>query len=337
MQQFQNISQFTKTRLTLSLWYTFILLLILVAFSVALSVIYNNDVSRIVLQQDFGNHVPKTLSKVEMRLVVAQVRELRRTSTLDMLIIDLVTLIVGAGLSYFLAGKTLQPIQKNMESQKQFVADASHELKSPVTNIQSACEVVLRSPTRTKNDYKEVLEQVHEQSIRLGDLINDLLSLSVLNAGTVHKMTKVCSLSGLVEKEVALMFPRSKKFGIPLQTHIMPNVHINGESEKIRQLVVILLDNAIKFTPKGGKISITVSHKPQPQILVQDSGIGIAPEKQTEIFKRFYQADDSHTGSGSGLGLAIAQSIMQLHNGTLSVVSQPGSGSTFICSFPRKS
>jgi len=331
---FNKFAQFTKTRLILSGWYALILFLILLAFSVVLSVTYDNDVTRIVLKQDFGNHVPRILSKVELRLVLAQVRELRSTSRLDIIIIDLITIFIGAVLSYFLAGKTLQPIQKNMEGQKLFIADASHELKSPVTTIQSACEVVLRSPKKTKEDYRKVVEQVHEQSLRLGRLINDLLSLSVLDTGK-GKLLKVCSLSHTVEKEVEAIMPVLKKSKLILEKSIEPKVFINGDIGKLQQLIVILLDNAVKFTPVDGKVTVKVISKPQPQIIVKDTGVGIAPEEQGAIFTRFYQADDSHIGSGAGLGLAIAQSIMKLHKGKISVISDLGSGSAFTCTFPK--
>lgn len=330
---FQNESQFNRTRVVLSLWYTFILLLILVGFSVALYVTYNNDLSRIVLRQDFGTHVPRTLSRPELRLVVIQVRELRKTTQVDLFIIDLITLIIGGGLSYFLAGKTLQPIQKNMESQKLFIADASHELKNPIATVQSACEVVLRSKNKTKEDYREALEQVLDQSKRLGRLVTDLLSLSVLDAASTKTRTK-CSLSDIAEKQLAAMRPLLETTKLTLSQSISPYVFVLGDEDKLQQLVIILLDNAFKYTPLGGTITVTVRKKPQPQLLVQDTGIGIAQEKHEDIFKRFYQADVSHASKGAGLGLAIADSIMKLHRGTIRVESSIGKGSTFICTFP---
>ena len=332
---FINVTPFTSTRLILSLWYSFILLIILVAFSVALGITYDNDVTRIVLRQDFGNHVPKTLSRVELRLVLAQVRELRSTSRLDIIVIDAITLLIGAGLSYFLAGKTLTPIQKNMDSQKLFVADASHELKSPITTIQSACEVVLRSSKKTKEDYKEVVAEVLEQSQRLGKLVNDLLLLTVLDTGNNNKAFQECSLSDVTEKEVIVMKSVFSKANLTIEKHITPHVSIMGDPDKLQQLVIILLDNAVKFTSSGGRITVSVSNKPQPSLTVTDTGIGIAPEKKGNIFKRFYQAETSHTGSGAGLGLAIAESIVQLHKGQIAVESELGKGSTFICTFPK--
>ena len=332
---FDTLSQFTKTRLTLTAWYTFILLVILSVFSIALSTTYRNDITRIVLKQDFGNQVPRRLSQTERQLIVGQVRELKSTSIFDLLLIDVITLTFGAGLSYFLAGKTLIPIQKNMIGQKLFVADASHELKSPVTTIQSACEVVLRSPTKTKEDYKQVVEQVLDQSQRLGRLINDLLSLSVLDTGN-NKTLKQISLSAIVEKELETMLPVFTKARLELEKIIAQKVFVYGDTDKLQQLIVILLDNAVKYTPSGGKIAVTVSNKSQIQFRVQDTGIGIASEKHGAIFRRFYQADDSHTGSGAGLGLAIAQSIMKLHRGKIAVKSALGKGSTFICTFPNR-
>ncbi len=336
MQNFlQYLPPFTRARLILSGWYTFILLLILIAFSVALSITYNNDVTRIVLQQDFGNHVPRTLSKVELRLVIAQVRALRSTSRLDIIVIDIITIIVGGGLSFLLAGKTLQPIQKTLHSQKVFIADASHELKSPVTAIQSACEVALRSSKKTNEDYREVLQTVHEQTLRLGKLINDLLSLSVLESGGTKEL-KPCSLSDIAQKECNNMLPIAKKAKINLKVNIEPNVIITGNPESLQKIVIILLDNALKFTPAHGKISVEVNQRPTPTLRIRDTGIGIPAEKQKDIFKRFYQADSSHAGQGAGLGLSLAEAIMQEHKGRISVESTPSKGSIFSCSFPKK-
>lgn len=327
--------QFIKTRFTLSLWYSFILFVILIAFSIALSFIYNNDVTRIVLRQDFGNVVPRTLSLQEKKIIIAQVRELRSRSLLDLLIIDLVTLLVGGALSYFLAGKTLAPIQKNMVTQKLFIADASHELKSPITSIQTACEVVLRSSTKTKDDYKKVLEQVHEQSQRLGRLVDDLLLLSVLDTAHVKKIAQQCSLSQIVGDQVEIMKPVFMTADIAVKEFITSNVIIWGDADKLQQLVVILLDNALKFTPSKGKITIQVKSIPQPELRIEDTGIGISQEKQKSIFRRFYQGDPSHTGQGAGLGLAIAESIMNLHKGKIGVKSTEGKGSIFTCVFPK--
>ncbi len=335
MQNFlRYFSPFTQTRLILSAWYTFILSLILIAFSIALSITYNNDVTRIVLQQDFGNHVPRTLSRTELRLVLAQVRALRYTSRLDIIVIDIITIFIGGALSFFLAGKTLKPIQKSLVSQKVFIADASHELKSPVTVIQSACEVALRSSTKSKEDYKQVLITVHEQSLRIGKLINDLLSLSVLDAGSTKEL-KPCSLSSIAQKEIENMQPIAIKDKIILKTNIESDVNILGDTDSLQKLIIILLDNALKFTPAKGKVNLTVTQKPLPSLTVSDTGMGIALQKQKDIFKRFYQADDSHAGKGAGLGLSIAEAIMQMHKGRITLESWPGKGSTFTCIFPK--
>lgn len=329
-----KLSPFTKARLILTGWYMLILFLILFAFSIALSVTYHNDVTRIVLRQDFGNHVPNKLTHRETRLVLAQVKALRKTSTLDLVIIDFITLLFGGALSYFLAGKTLSPIQKSIYGQRLFVADASHELKNPVATIQSACEVVFRSKHKTLKDYKEALELVHSQSLRLGKLINDLLALSVLDAGT-DKELNLCNLSAIAEEAVKSLHPLIIKSQIQLKQSIIPHVHVMGDQESIQKLVIILLDNAIKFTPKNGIISVVVKNRPTPSISVKDTGAGITKKDLENIFRRFYQSDSSHTGSGAGLGLSIAESIMQLHKGKITVQSEVGKGSEFTCTFPK--
>lgn len=336
MAQFlQQFSPFTRTRLVLSAWYTLILALILIGFSAALLVTYNNDVTRIVLRQDFGNHIPRTLNRVELRLVLEQVAALRSTSRIDIAIIDFITIVTGAILSYFLAGKTLTPIQKNVEGQKLFIADASHELKSPIATIQTACEVVLRKNKKTREEYKLVVEQIYDQSMRLGRLVNDLLLLSVLDTTATHNTLTTCCISDIVTKELMVMEALFKKVNLTVEKEIEPDIVIRGDSDKIRQLTVILLDNAIKYTPAGGKIAVTVRNTQQPLLRVADTGIGIPVEKQQFIFKRFYQADESHAGKGAGLGLAIAESIMKLHNGKILLTSAPGNGSEFTCLFPE--
>jgi len=329
------MNNIVRTRLVLTCWYSTILLIILFGFSVALSVTHNHDISRIVLRQDFGNQVPKVLSVTEKRLIAEQVRELRRTSLFDLVVIDVITLLFGVGLSYFLAGKTLDPIKKSIENQKAFVADASHELRNPIATIQTACEVVLRSSTKTREDYKQVVEQVFEQTQRLGRLVDDLLLLSVLDTEKTTNTFKHCSFSEIVEKEVFAMSSLIKKSGLRLEKNITPDVFLFADEDKVRQLVVILLDNAIKYSRSGGVITVKVLTAPQPQLIVQDTGIGIAVDKQKDIFSRFYRVDQSRTGNGAGLGMAIAKSIIHLHNATIKVESKLGKGSTFTCTFPK--
>lgn len=335
MESLTATQSFTKVRTHLALLYTSVLLCIVLAFSIFLYLAQNNDYRRIVLRQDFGKTVPRRLTLFQKRVVVRQVQELRKSFLYELIIIDSALLLIEGVLSYFFAGKTMKPVGIALANQENFLADASHELRTPLAAIQTAIEVTLRKQQKPEV-YKETLVEVKDEVERMHHLLEELLLLSRVDMNQFTFAMDKVSLTQITRKTVREIKPLLQKHGLDVRENLENEVVAMGNEERIKQVLLILLDNARKYTPKGGIVSVSVISKPQPHLIVQDTGKGIPIEKQKDIFKRFYQAENSHTGHGAGLGLAIAQSIMKLHKGKITVDSTTGKGSTFTCFFQFK-
>ena len=334
MESVTATQSFTKARIHLAFVYTVVLLCIVFAFSTFLYFTQNNDYRRIVLQQDFGKAVPRKLTLFQRRVILRQVKELRTSFVYELILIDSAILLFGGGFSYFFAGRTMKPVSTALANQENFLADASHELRTPLAAMQTAIEVALRKEQKPEM-YKETLVDVKDEVSRMHNLLEELLLLSRVDMNQLVLSLDKVSLTQIAKKTVKEVRPLLQKHGLHVQEQLDEEVAIVGNEERVKQVLLILLDNARKYTPKGGAVSISVVGNPQPQLIVSDTGKGIAPEKQKDIFKRFYQADHSHTGHGAGLGLAIAQSLMMLHKGEITVESHLNKGSTFMCIFPK--
>jgi signal transduction histidine kinase len=333
MDHLTEANSFISARTKLTALYTGVILCIVLLYSIFLYTAQSNDYRRIVLQQDFGSTAPRRLTLFQRRAVVIQVMDLRKTFFYELIIFDSIILLTGGILSYFFADVTMQPINKVLLNQKNFLADASHELRTPLAAIQTTIEVVLRKEQKSTHVYKETLEQVQNEVSRMRKLIEELLLLSRIDMDQITVAPAKISLTAVTKNAVSAIKPLAQKKNISVEEGILDHIFILGEEERMKQLLLVLLDNAIKFTPTGGKVTVAVNEK--PQLIIEDTGPGIPPEKQKDIFKRFYQADKSHTGNGAGLGLSIARSIIKLYKGDITVESTPALGSRFICTFPK--
>ena len=245
-----------------------------------------------------------------------------------------VSSIVGAAalavmffVSILLARWAIKPVETTLEEQRRFVSDASHELKTPLTVINTNADVL-----RSEIGENKWLGYIQSEAARMSKLVNDLLYLSRFDHGKDIYERKRFSLSGAVLGAVlpfeSVVFEAHKR----LDTSIEENIFYTGDEGKIRQLVAILLDNAIKNTFDGGTITVTLTgSESRPRIAVRNEGAGIDEKDIPHIFERFYRCDDSRArGTGGfGLGLAIAQSIAQGHGGKLTVVSKIGQWTEF--------
>lgn len=328
-----NDEKFSKARMTLTLWYELFILLIVLAFSIVLFATETGNFGRVVLQRNFGNRPPRILTSEEFDDLRDQVEELRRSFAVDLIVIDTAILLIGASLSYILAGKTLEPIKRTFEDQKQFLANASHEFRTPLAAIQTATEVALRSKSKTKEDYQKVLQQTHQESMRLSVIADELLLLSRIDAGITKLNLKNTNISKILSEVLDEVRPLLTEKKLELIEKIHPNVMLSVDSDRFKQLLLIFLDNAIKFTKENGTITVTLDKKPKVQLKISDTGIGIPEKDIPHIFERFYQADTSRGGNSAGLGLSIAKWITSSHNGTITVKSKVQSGTTFILTF----
>lgn len=229
--------------------------------------------------------------------------------------------------------------QASQKSQRDFVANVSHELKTPLTSIQGFSQAILDGTAETENERKQAAQVIYDESARMHRLVLDLLDLAKLDSGTADITMTSVNMTALLNSISEKFAPQSTKAGVEIKTIIesgLPNVLADGD--RLSQVFTNLVDNALKFTPQGGLIQLRASIvKGEMLVSVQDSGAGMSPEVQAHIFERFYQADASRSGGekhGAGLGLAIAHEIVQAHGGRISVRSRPGEGTVFEVSLP---
>lgn len=249
-----------------------------------------------------------------------------------------VAVLVGAGIgSYLLAKRTLQPIAEANEQQRQFVADASHELRTPVTALKMETEVALMDTAAEKAALRDALQSNLEEADKLERLLNSLLRLSKLDSDIATGTFTRVDLKDVVQQAVSQTARQSSAKEIIINNKADKVLPVSGDKDSLTQLFVILIDNAVKYSPQASTITITgTTHENQTQVIVADQGIGIEREALGHVFDRFYRADKARTGSvGFGLGLAIAKHIADLHQGSITLKSTIGKGTKAIVSLPR--
>ncbi len=240
-------------------------------------------------------------------------------------------------LSWWLAKKSLQPIELMYNQQKQFVADASHELRTPLSIIAGELDVLLQK-TRSVADYQKTIHSSREEVGRLTALVENLLILARMQQNSHYLTTSPLDLPDIINAVLAKLSPKIKQRQIRLHYTPPPeNIPFNGQEILLSQLFFNLVDNAINYTPEKGDIWITIRDgNKYLTAVVRDSGIGIPKQHLEKIFDRFYRIDSSRTRpKGFGLGLAIAKAIVQRHHGEINVSSEMGKGTTFTVKLPH--
>lgn len=234
----------------------------------------------------------------------------------------------------------LSRLDQSFETMRRFVQDASHEIRTPLSVIRGEAEVAL-SRDRTTAEYRESLAVIHEEARRLSRLVEDLLNLARADAGRVQFRMEDLYLNEVVSDCCRSVEPMAAARNLKLECCALADIPLRGDEELLRRMVLNLLDNAIRYTPPGGKISAAVeSHNGEVRIRVADTGVGISPEAAAHVFERFYRVDQARSrnksGNGSfGLGLAIVKWIAESHCGAVELASQPGAGSTFTVRLQR--
>lgn len=238
-------------------------------------------------------------------------------------LVALAALAVLAGLSYCLAGLVVGPVKRAWQEQKQFVSDASHELKTPLTVILSSSELAAEEQDVQRT--KQYVEGIHAESLRMKALVEDMLTLARTESGT-RPETEAVDLSDTVLESVLAFEPVAFESGRELVYDIQPELTVMGSGVQLRRLTDILLDNAVKYAAEGTPVRLLLRQEGRCAALrVENRGETIPAEKLRHIFDRFYRADESRSGGeGFGLGLAIAQSIAQTHGGSIGCASEEG-------------
>jgi signal transduction histidine kinase len=251
----------------------------------------------------------------------------------------LVALVLVAAAGSVLVGQSIAPIERSIEQMQRFMADAAHELRTPLSVLRSRAEIALQQP-RDAPRYVAALEGIAAESNRLARIVDDLLTLARADAGERAIERGRLFLDDIVldAADAARVVADGK--GVTLTVGEFEEAPVDGDPHLLRQLVMILLDNAIKFTPIGGSVTVGIGRDDgRPLLTVVDSGPGIPAEQLPHVFERFYRGDPARprlggAASGSGLGLAIAHWIATSHGAELSLTSEPGRGTTARARFP---
>lgn len=228
---------------------------------------------------------------------------------------------------------------------KDFVANVSHELRTPLSMLQGYSEALLDDIASTPEERKELAQIIHDESLRMGRLVQDLLDLARMESGKLELHFREVELRTMLRRVYRKFFALSRERGLELELNMPENdiVLHSADEDRLEQVMTNLLDNAIRHTPAGGRISVKVKEVREAgrdwvRIDVEDTGQGIPPEDLPFIFERFYKADKARkrgSSGGTGLGLAIVKNIVDAHHGTIDAASEPGKGTTFMIKLPN--
>jgi two-component system sensor histidine kinase CiaH len=258
---------------------------------------------------------------------------------LDKLVfINVVVFFMAGFASYWLARRTLEPIEHAHEQQKRFTADVSHELRTPLTALKMESEVTLMDPTADAEELRKTLTSNLEEVAKLETLINNLLRLTRLEANELQQNFIKIELSSVIDRAVKEADPHAKTRQIELITETN-EIELYGDQDSLTQLVFIILDNAVKYSPNKSEIHITSTDLGEKvAIEIKDEGPGIDQVSLERVFDRFYRADNSRNKSeitGFGLGLSIAKMIADVHQGDIVINSKVGQGTSVRIILPK--
>ena len=342
---------FHSARIKLTGWYLLIIMFISLAFSLVIYSMITREINHFEQAQrfrfekklrDFDLPVPPGSNIRAMKILIENpelIEEIKERVAMTLVIINGGILLLAGGLSYFLAGKTLKPIKNMMDEQNRFISDASHELKTPLTSLKTAMEVFLRGKKKNLEESESIIRESIIEVNKLQSLSESLLQLAQYQKPNGHTLFKKISIATIINNAVNNIKPIAKKKNITIRSDV-EDCEVNGNKYSLEDLLKILLDNAVKYSPKNTTVNI-MSKKTDGhiEIEVKDQGIGIDDKDNPHIFDRFYRADNTrsnNTHDGYGLGLSIAKKIVELHHGSISVISKIKKGSTFTICLPIK-
>lgn len=243
---------------------------------------------------------------------------------------------LGAIGGLLLAGRAVRPARDSFERQRVFIADASHELKTPLTLIRADAEVLRRSLER--NDDQLLADDILSEVDRMNAILSDLLLVARLDAGKLDLKREVFDLSQTILKVAERFRSRAEAGGVALETPGEDRLLALGDDARTEQVLAVLVDNALTYTPPGGTVSVLARRTgAEAEATVRDAGAGIAEDHLPHVFERFYRADSARTpgsGGGTGLGLAIARDLARAQGGDLCAGNAPGGGASFRLSLP---
>lgn len=247
--------------------------------------------------------------------------------------ISLLALIVAAAVGYNISGKVMAPMEAAYERQRQFAADASHELRTPLSVVMASADVLANDPSIQSPFLQQVIGDLKDEVKKMSKLVGDLLTIARSDNSMENINVAEFDFSADLQQVVRNMQMMAEKKKIDLTSDIPDGIKYLGNEQKIKQLMLIFVDNAIKYTPESGRIVVKalLGKGKTVGFSVADTGIGVAKEDYRKIFGRFYRVDKARSRAmgGNGLGLAIAKDIVEAHHGQIYIESELGKGTTF--------
>lgn len=349
---------FHSTRIKLTAWYLMVVMLVSGMFSVLIywqvsqemergfkraqkslieTEIFKEEGLRGLARTFHMEHMlGKDLENAPLFMFVNDLEAAKHKLFASLLIVNGVIALLAAWASFVFAGKSLEPIAAAMEEQKRFISDASHELRTPVAALRTALEVNLGDKKLSKYAVKLMKENLTDVK-NLERLVTGLLRLSRSN-GTLNGESVDVDIVQEIKQAVRTVKPLAKKKNIAIKTSLgKKKLLVRGSENSLQELVMILLDNAVKYSSIGKKVFVSINSKgKRVELKVRDEGVGITKKNLPHIFDRFYRVDDARCKDveGFGLGLALAKKIVDQHEGEISVKSKMGKGSEFVVELP---
>lgn len=333
---------FRSALLKLTGVYLFILMAVSIAFSFNLYRVSTGEVGMRLRRQadlftrdvDFLYNASGLSPYKQERL--AELEASRRHVIAELAYANIFILIVGGVGSYILARITLRPIEEAHAAQARFTADASHELRTPLAAMRAETEVALRDPHLTLDEARDLMTSNLEELSRLSDLSEGLLQLA--RSDVEDAIREPVAVADLVQLAVEHIESTANNKRITIIVGKLPTLNVLGDGRQLKQAVVILLENALKYSQPKTTITVKAAKKDKSVLIsVSDQGQGVKASDLPHVFDRFYRADTARSQanvSGHGLGLAIAKQVVEQHNGTITAASKPGKGSTFTIHLP---
>jgi two-component system sensor histidine kinase CiaH len=257
------------------------------------------------------------------------------------MVISVLFLLFASGGGYMMAGRAIIPIKKSYERQRQFIADASHELRTPLSIFMASVDVIQGDKDSNMSPVvKQVISDMKDEIKKMSKIVSDMLTLAHADDAPINIIKEGFNLMPVAEQAVRSLCSFANQKNVRLFIESQEDIFIVADKERIGQLLLILLDNAIKYTPAEGKVYVEIDASEKKNrgitLMIKDTGIGIPPADQELIFERFYRVDKARSKAieGSGLGLSIAKWIVGAHGGEIKVSSKVGEGSTFTVILP---
>ncbi|MBQ9069589.1 MAG: sensor histidine kinase [Eggerthellaceae bacterium] len=269
-----------------------------------------------------GNYVDSAMASLMMSLGLA----------------ELVAFLALAGLAVVLSRWVLEPVERAWAQQRQFVADASHELKTPLTVIRANDSLIMANPEASIASQMQWIESTETEAKLMQDLVNDMLYLAQTENARNDSVRAPIDFSDLVQSSVLQFESVAFERGVLMDSDVAAGLMVNGEPKSLQRLVGTLIDNACKYADDGGKVDVSLSKQGGNCVLrVHNTGAAIPAEDVPHVFDRFYRSDKArtHGTGGFGLGLAIAKSVVDEHGATIAVTSSESDGTVFTVTFPK--